>query len=333
MQYSDGVDQLAEGADQLAEGARASADGAEELADGTGELAQGADDLGTGADQLADGTDELAEGTSDLADGSEELAEGTDQLADGSDELAEGLAEGADSVPTYSESERARMGEMAAAPVGTEVERQNEASGADTATFPFVAGLALWLGAFGTFLLLPALRRRLLDRALPMWQVVLRSLAPALLIAVVQSVAVLSVLTAIGIAPISPLTVGVVTLAGAVMFAALHQGLLTVLGARLGRIASIVLMVLQVVTLVGILPVETAPELLQSLSSLMPLSIVTQGLVHAALGGTLVSTASTLLAILAWTAVSLVATLVASRRARLVERSEHVGARPVPALA
>src|SRR5699024_10577244 len=191
-------------------------------------------------------------------------------------------------------------------------------------TFPFVTGLALWLGAFGTFLLLPALRRRLLDRALPMWQVVLRSLAPALLIAVVQTVEVRAVLTAIGIAPVSPLAVGAVTLAGAVMFAALHQGLLTVLGARVGRRASI----LRMVTLVGIVPVETAPQLLQSLSALMPLSIVTQGLVHAALGGTLVSTGSTLLAILAWAAVSLVLTLVASRRARLADRSEHVGARP-----
>ncbi|HJG52688.1 MAG TPA: YhgE/Pip domain-containing protein [Brachybacterium faecium] len=332
-EYADGVDQLADGSEQLAEGTRASADGAGELADGTGELAEGANTLGTSADQLADGSEQLAEGTGELADGADELADGTGELAEGSDELADGLREGADDVPSYSETERTRMGEMAASPVGTSAERQNEANGADTATFPFVTALALWLGAFGTFLLLPALSRPLLDRALPMWQVVLRSLAPALLIAVVQTVAALAVLTGIGISPVSPLTVGVVAFAGAVMFAALHQGLLTVLGARIGRIASIVLMVLQVVTLVGIVPVETAPALLQSVSALMPLSIVTQGLVHAALGGTLVSTSSTLLAILAWGAVSLLLTLAASRRARLADRSEHVGARALPALA
>src|SRR5699024_3568225 len=111
------------------------------------------------------GTEERAECTAGMADGSDDLAEGVGELADGSDELAEGLRDGADSVPTYSAQERARMGEMAAAPVGTDAERQNEAGGADTATFPFVTGLALWLGAFGTFLLLPALRHRLLDRA------------------------------------------------------------------------------------------------------------------------------------------------------------------------
>ncbi|AXK45101.1 YhgE/Pip domain-containing protein [Brachybacterium saurashtrense] len=333
VQYADGVDQLADGADQLAEGTRAAADGADELADGTGALASGADELGTGADRLADGSRQLADGTSELADGTEELADGTGELADGGDELADGLREGADEIPTYSESERTRMGEMAASPVGTEVQRQNEADGADTATFPFVTALALWLGAFASFLLLPALRRALLDRALPMWRVVLRSLAPALLIAVVQAVAALALLTGIGIAPVSPLAVGLVALAGAVMFAALHQALLTVLGARIGRIASIVLMVLQVVTLVGIVPVETAPALLQDVGALMPLSIVTQGLVHAALGGTLVSTSSTLLSILAWAAISLLLTLVASRGARRADRSEHVGARALPATA
>ena len=45
------------------------------------------------------------------------------------------------------------------------------------------------------------------------------------------------------------------------------------------------------------------------------------------------STSSTLLAILAWGAVSLLLTLAASRRARLADRSEHVGARALPALA
>ncbi|GAA4527400.1 YhgE/Pip domain-containing protein [Brachybacterium paraconglomeratum] len=333
VQYADGVDQLAEGASQLATGARASADGAGTLAEGTDQLAEGATALGTGAQQLAQGNQELADGTGELAEGTEELAEGTTGLAEGTEELAGGLREGADAVPSYSETERTRMGEMAAAPVGTEVERQNEANGADTATFPFVTALALWLGAFGTFLLLPALRRSLLDRALPMRRVVLRSLAPALLIAVVQTIAVLAVLTAIGISPVSPLSVGLVAFAGAVMFAALHQMLLTLLGDRIGRISSIVLMVLQVVTLVGIVPVQTAPELLQSIGSLMPLSIVTQGLVHAALGGSLVSTSSTLLAILAWAAVSLLLTLVASRRARFARRSVRVGGRAVPAAA
>ncbi|GAA1485033.1 YhgE/Pip domain-containing protein [Brachybacterium fresconis] len=345
QQYSDGVDDLAEGADQLAEGTRASADGAGDLAtglddlaagtrssadgagtlaDGSTQLADGATELGHGSDQLASGSEELAAGSGELADGTEELADGTEELAGGSDDLASGLREGAEGVPSYTESERDRMSEMAANPVTTDVDRQNEADGATTATFPFVTALALWLGAFASFLLLPALSRRLLDRAVPMGRVVLRSLAPALLVAVVQTIAVLAVLTAVGISPVSPVTVGVVALAGAGMFAALHQALMTLLGDRIGRIVSIVVMVLQVVTLVGIVPLATAPPLLQSVSALLPLPIVTQGLVHAALGGSLVSTSGTLLSILAWAAVSLVVTFAASRTARRADRSDRV---------
>src|SRR5699024_333120 len=120
---------LVASADQLATGARSSADGAEQLVTGVTGLRDGLGQYADGADQLADGTEELAEGTSGLADGSDDLAEGVGELADGSDELAEGLRDGADSVPTYSAQERARMGEMAAAPVGTDAERQNEAGG------------------------------------------------------------------------------------------------------------------------------------------------------------------------------------------------------------
>ncbi|MCT1775242.1 YhgE/Pip family protein [Brachybacterium sp. p3-SID957] len=323
---ADGAGELADGAGQLADGTRASADGAGALADGSEQLADGTREFAQGSDELANGVGQLAYGTDELADGTGQLADGSGQLADGTDELATGLREGADEVPTYTESERQRMAEMGAEPITSVSERHNEAAGASTATFPFVVALALWLGAFASFLLLPALSGRLLDRALPMWQVALRSLAPAAVIAVVQAVAVLAVITATGVNPVSPLGVGVVALAGAVMFAALHQALLTVLGNRIGRIVSVLLLVLQAVALVGIVPVQTAPPLLQSVSSLMPLTIVSQGLVHAALGGAVTSLWSVLGSILVWALVALVVTLVAARGARSSRRFDRAPA-------
>jgi putative membrane protein len=339
-QLADGATQLADGVGQSADGAGQLADGARESADGAGKLAGGADQLADGTDQLADGTKGLADGTSGLADGTQKLADGNDKFADGIDKYADGttkyadgVKEGADKIPTYSKSDRKTMSNMGAQPIKSFSHRDNEAAGADTATFPFVLSLALWLGAFGTFLLLPALSKKLLASAVPMWRVVLRSLLPGLAVAVVQTVAVLALLTGIGIDPISPLAVGLVSLSGAIMFAAFHQGLLALLGERVGRIASIVLMVLQVVILAGILPLQTAPQLLQDLSGLMPLSIVSQGLVHASLGGSLTSTTVTLLSILAWFAISLIVTLVFSRGARNVKTSRAGQGRKEPVAA
>lgn len=313
---ADGASQLADGADGLSTGAHDAADGASQLADGTDLLADGSSQLADGTSQLADGADQLADGTTRLADGTDQLADGSAQLADGSGQFAQGLRDGADQMPTYSASERSAMSDMAAEPVTSIADRQNQADGAATATFPFVAALALWLGAFGSFLLVPALSRRLLDAAMPMSGVVLRSLLPTLAIGLVQAVAVLAVITAIGIRPVSALGVGVLTLAGAAAFAALHQALVVLLGGRVGRVASLVIMVLQVVALAGILPLQTAPPLLQSLSALMPITILSKGLTHAALGGALVSTSATLLALAAWGAGSVAVTLLASRNAR-----------------
>lgn len=329
-----GSSELTGGLDQLAAGSDASADGASQLAEGNQQLADGADELATGSEQLADGSSELADGSGELADGTEQLADGSEELTDGTEQLADGLQDGADQVPSYSEDERDRMSAQAASPVDTEADRENEASGATTAIFPFVVGLALWLGAFAAALLLPALSRKLMDRAMPMWKVALRSLLPALAVAAAQTVAVLAVITAIGISPVSPLAVAVVALAGAVMFAMLHQALMVLCGNRVGRLLSVILVVLQVVALVGILPIETAPPALESIAGFMPLTIVTEGLTHAALGGSLVSTLGTLGSILVWAGISLVITLVAARGARRVDGRRAAapsGAEPVAA--
>ena len=328
---ADGASALASGADQSADGARASSDGANTLAAGLDRLADGSDALSTGAGSLASGTRQLADGSSELASGTDELADGSGELATGADDLATGLQDGVDDVPTYSESQREGMSEMGAKPIATDLNRDNEADGAATATFPFVAALALWLGAFGAFLLLPSLSPRLLKQALPMRAVALRSLLPFLGIALAQSILVLAVLTALGIAPVSPLSVGLVALAGAAMFMAFHQALLTLLGERVGRITSILVMVLQVVALVGILPVETAPPALQAVSDFMPLSLVTEGLVHAALGGSLVTTSGVLGEILVWALGSVAVTLLASRGARRMDLSGSARARMAPA--
>lgn len=315
-QSADGAAQLADGADQLSTGAHGAADGASQLADGTDLLADGSSQLVDGSSQLADGADQLAQGTQGLADGTVQLKDGSSQLKDGSGQLATGLRDGADQVPSYTASQRESMSTMGAQPVTSLASRTNEADGSATATFPFVVALALWLGAFGTFLLLPALSRRFLDAAMPMWMVVARSLLPAVLVGIAQAVTVLGVITAIGVRPVSPLGVGAITLAGALVFAALHQALLAVLGNRVGRIASLVVMVLQVVVLAGILPLQTAPPLLQSISAVLPMTILSQGLVHAALGGALVSMSASLLSLGAWILGSVAVTLIASRRAR-----------------
>lgn len=318
---ADGAGELSNGAAQVDEGAKGLSSGTSELASGTGQLADGADALANGTSQLADGTAPLAEGAHGLAEGTHQLSHGTRGLADGSGELAKGLRDGADKAPSYSESERKHLSEVSTKAVTLSTSRENEADGGAVATFPFVAALGLWLGAFGIFLVWPALRERLLDSALPMWSVALRSLLWPLAIAALQALLVIGLLIAFGVPVASLASVAAITIAAALCFAIVHQMLLTVFGVRVGRTVSIIVLVLQVVALVGILPLESAPSLLQSLTAFMPLTVASQGLVSAALGGAIVSTGATLAELALFAVASFVLTLVFSRGARRVKPS------------
>ncbi|MDO5644862.1 MAG: YhgE/Pip domain-containing protein [Dermabacter sp.] len=325
-----GIAQLGDGARELAPGARQIADGLQSSSAGARTLSGGADELSTGAGALATGAGELAVGADSLSGGVTALSEGTTELAGGSGELAEGLREGAAAVPTYTDEERAQLAATSAEAVSLDAVREHEVNGGSTATFPFAAALGLWLGAFGIFLLWPALRPRLVDSALPMWRVALASLIPAVIAAAVQAVLVLGMLVAFGVQVRSLVAVAAVTLTSAVVFAAVHQMLLTVFGVKLGRIISVIVLVLQVVALVGIVPLETAPPLLQSLTALMPLTVATQGLVHAALGGAIITTGGTLGLLALFGLVSFALTLVASRGARLLSAARRSPTRPEP---
>lgn len=320
-QLADGAGKLSSGAAQVDEGAKGLAGGTSELASGTGQLAEGADGLANGTSKLASGTAPLAEGAHGLADGTTQLSDGTRGLADGSGELASGLRDGAEEVPSYSETERKHLSEVSTKAVTLSTTRENEADGGAVATFPFVAALGLWLGAFGIFLVWPALRERFLDSALPMWRVALRSLLWPLVVAACQALLVIGLLVAFGVPVASLASVAAITVAAALCFAIVHQMLLTVCGVRVGRVVSIIVLVLQVVALVGILPLESAPSLLQSLTAFMPLTVASQGLVSAALGGAIVSTGTTLAELALFAVVSFALTLVFSRGARRVKPS------------
>ena len=344
-QLAAGADQVAAGSGALADGGRSLADGVGQLTDGTGELAAGSGALADGLGRLADGTDALADGTTELAGGADQLAEGglaladgAGQLADGTGEMADGLREGAEQVPTYTEAERSAMAQQGAQPVVTEAGRVNGTADGATAAFPLVATLVLWLGAFGTFLVAPALRKRYLDAPLGAGAVTLRSLAPALAIGAIQALGVLALALALGARLESPATAALLVLLGALSFAAVQQALLALLGNRVGRLVSLLALVLQAASLGGLLPIATAPALFRTLNGVLPLAALNDGLTQAAMGGAVTSAGASAVTLVLWAGAALVGTVLAvgGARHRLLrgDAEEPRGSRhraPVPA--
>ena len=164
-----GIDQSAAGARKLDRGAGQLATGSARLADGTARLSTGAQKASAGADKLADG--------------SQQLADGSGQLASGSDKLASGLRTGAEQIPKPSEKRPAVVSD----PVEASSDNVSPSSDGVTTLLPAVLAIALWLGAFVTYLVRSALSPERLRMATTGRRVALAGWLPAVGIGLVQA--------------------------------------------------------------------------------------------------------------------------------------------------
>jgi putative membrane protein len=108
----------------------------------------------------------------------------------------------------------------------------------------------------------------------------------------------------------------------AAAFAAVNQAFVAVFGPRRGWMVSIVFAVLQAVSLGGLVPVDTAPSLIRSVSGVLPVSLAAEGIGNLTLGGQVGSVAGSAAALLAWGAIALAVTTLAARRRQRVTLSD-----------
>lgn len=330
-QLASGARQLADGMPALASGVSRSADGARELADGVGALRGGARQLAGGADRLASGTTELSDGARSASSGADQLAAGGEQLDSGSTRLASGLREGAEQVPAYDAAEGRSLARVIAAPVASRTGTVGETPDGATQLAPGAIAFVLWLGAFVTYLVRPALPPWLLGRARSASRISLAGLRPGVLVGVAQALVLYAGLLALGADFGSPVLTLVLMLVAAAGFAALNQGLVAVFGRRRGWIASIAFAGVQLAALGGVIPLDTAPRPLQVLNDVLPMTQAADALAVAVLDGPGSVLAGVVVVVL-WALLALGATVLAARKAQQVDVAELVELEREPAL-
>ncbi|MDO5727689.1 MAG: hypothetical protein Q4Q03_07175, partial [Bowdeniella nasicola] len=309
-----GANQLVRGSQALASGSHVAANGLRALVAGSNELAGGAHQLHTGANQAAAGSGELAAGLDELHDGSVTLHDGTMSLADA-------LTEAADEVPRYSDAQQEQMAAMGAKPVNVVDSQLHTLIGNAAQTYPSFAPLMLWLGAIATFLVLPALPRTVRTAAMSTSGATWRGYLPAAAIGAGQGLLVALLLWLWDITPTNPVaSVAMLVLIG-VVFAAIIQMLHVIAGARMGSVIALLLFVLQAVLLGGLIPLQTAPEMVQSLWNILPVGAGIRGVQATVLPGIGAMLPSALL-LLGWALVALVATNVSTGRRQTITPSE-----------
>lgn len=316
-QVTAGAESLASGAQQLSgnlptltSSVGALDDGAQQLASGADSLASGASTLATGATKLATGTSSLDDGLGKISDGATSAVAGAQKLEDGSEELTSGITEGADKIPTYSESDQAKIADTASAIADVTPVRNNAVSNAAGGFLPMFLSLSLWIGAIALFLVLPALDRRH-STAEKWWMSALRPMGIAMVVGLAQATLAVLIINLtvevdavhvagwVGIAVLSSLT-----------FVAINQALIALLSYR-GRLISLILLLLQITSMGGTFPIETAPKFFQWLHELLPMTWVHYAFrAMIAGGGKTGAISQAVIVLLSWMLVALIVVFV-----------------------
>lgn len=284
-QVSGGSKDLSKGAGTLAAGAASLSTATDRLYTGAGDIAAGAAALNSGAEALDGGIKDLSNGAADLNSGANVLKSGAaalntgaGDLKDGAEELSEGIAAAKSGVDTSVGASKDQLqaldgiADFAAAPVSIEQESVTSIANYGTAFAPYFMSLSLWVGALILFVgiyLDTEGRFKLLSR--DSRHRVIRSFS-FLLIGFAQAIALaLIVKQGLGLKVDNvPLFYASICLVSMV-FISIVQFLMVHLKS-VGKLLSIVLLILQLTSCGGTFPMETVPKLFNVLFPYMPMT-------------------------------------------------------------
>ncbi|MEF3402389.1 YhgE/Pip domain-containing protein [Agromyces sp. CCNWLW203] len=238
------------------------------------------------AGQLRSGADELSSGLVQLSDGASQLAAGTPLLAAGTDQLAGAVDEGMQFIPSWSKEEQGNFIKALADPVALEEVTNNEAKTFAYGFAPFFMGLGLFVGSLIAWMLFTPLQARPLAQGLGSFRVVLASYAPTLFVGILQALILFLVLYfGLGLHPVHAGGTLAFMFLMVAMFLALIQMFNALFGPAVGRVATLVFLMIMLTSAGGIYPVPVTSVPFQYLHWIDPMTFTVTGLRQLILGG------------------------------------------------
>jgi putative membrane protein len=319
---------VARGAHQLDGASGRLSSSAAKLSSGARSVASGASSVNTATGTLAGGTQQASSGATSLASGSANLSSSASSANSGAHSLSSGLTKGAQESPTYDTAQQNALADTVSQPVDLKHTTQYTGHGNGwllAAILAVILWLAALAGALGVDIsagarnaLAPVSSRRI---------AIVQAL-PAVGLAVAQAVAVLLALAVLRVDVAATVPFVLVTLLAALCFALLGYALRLALGG-VGVGIFVLFLLAQVAALGNVVPLETAPSVLQGLNGLMPMTAFVNATSQLASGGAVGSRTSEILVIVVWGLAAFGATVAVVKRKRLVRPS--VAARGAPA--
>lgn len=309
-----GLDQIragiSTGQKSLEYGINAYTGGVDQSAAGAQQLASGLGQLSTGGTSLLSGAQQYVSGVGQLVDGVDQAAPGAAQLADGTKQLADGLAKGATQVPSYTTEDRTQLSKVVASPISISSLDGLVKPGAALAALLMI--LALWAGAFATYTVLPAVRRRLALSSSATAALVVDALRPGLIIVLVQALLVSAIGQAfIRLPAYRWLELTLLLLVAGVAFVAVNHAL-SAWAKGAGRVVGVAVAIITLATALT----SAVPGWLDAIRPLSPLSPAYDAVRAVVSGGPGIT--SGVFTMIAWTLLGALFSVAAILRARTV---------------
>jgi putative membrane protein len=268
--------------------------------------------------QLASIEGELRGKLEELQSGLEKLANGSGELNEGMNELESGLAKGLSMVPSWNKKQLQDLADTLSTPVDLKEDTLNEADTFGTGFAPFFAGLALFIGALLCWMLLTPLQSRAVVSGLSPLRTALASYVPALIVGMLQATVLFLVVTfALGLKATHPVGMWLFMLLMSATFLAIIQALTALFDVAIGRVVTLALLMLWLISAGGIYPVPTTAKPFQIVHPIDPMTYTVNGLRQLTVAGDIDSRLWVAIAVLvSIIVVALTVTSLVARRNR-----------------
>lgn len=321
----------ATGAGHLASASKTLASGTEGVASGAATLSTGAASLDTATASLASGAGQAASGAASLASGSATLATSASQLSSGAASLASGLDQAVQQTPTYSDDESKALSSVVSQPVAL---TSSTLHSGHRLGWPVsvIAALVLWAGALVGLWVGRGIPLRGLFAPVSSRQIVRSVTRSAVVLGVTQALCILLVVFVVRVNLASAVGFSLFVVVGGVAFWVLATGARAAFG-RVGIGVLVVFLALQVASLGYVVPIQTAPQGIQSLAGLLPLNAFVDGATRLATGGVVGSILGAVVVLALWMGLGLLLIAWGIRRRRIVSAGRFMASTTAPPLA
>ena len=271
--YTNAVGQLSEGTSALASKNPDLLVNTTKLANGAAQLTDKSPELTSSFGKLADGTNQIASGTEKLADGSSALTDNLSKLTVGTSDLSNGLSDAGDKLSTVSTKED--NAKTLADPLTLSKTDENKVEKNGIGMAPYMISVALFVAAISTNIIFSTLPSGEEPKTKRDW--LKARIEVNGVISVVAGVLVYGAVHLIGLSANHEwATLGLIVLAS-MTFMALVTALVT-WDSKLGALASLILLLLQLASSAGTYPLELTSKIFQVINPWLPMSYSVSGL-------------------------------------------------------